>query len=77
MTKKNIALVASIATLVAISGQAAFARPASNAQYWPAATSQSHHRQALRAFNAINPPMAAQTMAPDAHRYHGGPKYND
>jgi len=29
------------------------------------------------AFNAIDPPMATQTMEPNAYRYHGGPKYND
>jgi hypothetical protein len=76
MTKKNLALATSI-VLVAISGQTAFARPASNVHDWPTATSRSDHQRAVHAFNAIDPPMATQTMAPDAHRYHGGPKYND
>jgi hypothetical protein len=30
-----------------------------------------------KAFNAFEPAMATQTAAPNTHRYHGGPKYND
>jgi hypothetical protein len=47
-----------------------------SAQYWRATIYRSDH-QAVRAFNAIDPPMATQTMEPSAHRYHGGPKSND
>jgi hypothetical protein len=52
------------------------AMAAPKAQYWRAATGRPDH-QAVRAFNAIDPPMATQTMEPNAHGYHGGPKYND
>jgi hypothetical protein len=34
-------------------------------------------RQMAKAFNAFEPAMATQTAAPNTHRYHGGPKYND
>jgi hypothetical protein len=72
---KNLALTASIMMLVAISGQA-FARTAgSNAPYWPEATDPSG-RQVVHAFNAFDGP-AIQTLEPDEHRYHGGPKTND
>src|SRR5260370_4400848 len=76
MTTKNLALAASIMMLATISGQALAGTAAPKAQYWRAATGRSDH-QAVRAFNAIDPPMATQTMEPNAHRYHGGPKYND
>jgi hypothetical protein len=76
MTTKNLALAASIMMLATISGQALAGTAAPKAQYWRAATGRSDHR-AVRAFNAIDPPMATQTMEPNAHRYHGGPKYND
>jgi hypothetical protein len=63
--------------LVAISGQA-FARAAgSNTPYWHEATVRSNQQQAGHAFNAFDPPMAMQTVEPNAHRYHGGPKSND
>jgi hypothetical protein len=77
MTTKNLALAASIMMLATISGQALAGTAVPKAQYWPAATGRSDHRQALRAFNVIDPPMATQTIEPNAHRYHGGPKYND
>jgi hypothetical protein len=77
MTTKNLALAASITMLVAISGQA-FARAAgSNTRYWLEATGRSDQQQAGHAFNAFDPPMATQTVKPNAHRYHGGPKSND
>ena len=76
MMTKKLALAASIMMLATISGQALAGTAAPKAQYWRAATGRSDH-QAVRAFNAIDPPMATQTMEPNAHRYHGGPKYND
>ena len=76
MTTKNLALAASIMMLATISGQALAGTAAPKAQYWRAVTCRSDH-QAVRAFNAIDPPMATQTTEPNAHRYHGGPKYND
>ena len=82
---KNLALTASIITLVVISGQA-FARAAgSNTRYLPQAANSSD-QQLVPTYNAYdygaydafeNPAMATQTVEPDAHRYHGGPKYND
>jgi hypothetical protein len=72
---KNLALAASMTMLIALSGQA-FAATAPNARYWPEAAGLSD-RQAADAFNAFDPGMATQTDAPDAYRYHGGPKYND
>ena len=76
MTTKNLALAASIMMLATISGQALAGTAAPKARYWRTATGHSDH-QAMRAFNAIDPPTAAQTMEPNAYRYHGGPKYND
>jgi hypothetical protein len=76
MTTNNLALAASIMMLATISGPALAGTAAPKAQYWRTATGRSDH-QAVRAFNAIDPPMATQTMEPNAHRYHGGPKYND
>jgi hypothetical protein len=71
---KNLALAASIMMLAMISGQALAAAP--KAPYWPETTASSG-RQMARAFNAFEPAMATQTAAPNTHRYHGGPKYND
>jgi hypothetical protein len=71
---KNLALAASIMMLAMISGQALAAAP--KAPHWPETTAASG-RQMTKAFNAFEPAMAAQTAAPNAHRYHGGPKYND
>jgi hypothetical protein len=71
---KNLALAASIMMLVTISGQAMAGTAAPKARYWPETTAPSD-RQAVQAFNAFGP--ATQTAAPNTHRYHGGPKYND
>ena len=76
MTTKTFALAASIMMLAAISGQALADTAAPRAQYWRVETGRSDH-QAVRAFNAIDPPTATQTIKPNAHGYHGGPKYND
>ena len=76
MTTNNLALAASIMMLATISGPAFAGTAAPKAEYWRAATDPSKH-QAVRAFNAIDPPMATQTMGPNVHRYHGGPKSND
>jgi hypothetical protein len=73
---KNLALAASIMMVVAISGQALAGTAAPKARYWPKATDPSD-RQVVRAFNAFDPAMATQTVEPNAHRYHGGPKSND
>jgi hypothetical protein len=73
---KNLALTASIITLVAISGQAFARATGSNTRYWPELANSSD-RQVVHAYNAFEPAMAPQTVEPDAYRYHGGPKYND
>ncbi len=73
---KNLALAASIVMLAAISGQALAGAATPKARYWPATTAPLD-RQVGQAFNAFNSTMATQTVEPDAHRYHGGPKYND
>jgi hypothetical protein len=70
---KNLALAASITMLVAISGPALAGATAPKMRYWPTATDPSD-RQVVRAFNAFDPAMATQTVDPNAHRYHGGPK---
>jgi len=67
MTTKNLALAASIMMLATISGQALAGTDAPKAQYWRTAAGRSNH-QAVRAFNAIDPPMATQTIEPNAHR---------
>jgi hypothetical protein len=73
---KNLALVASMMTLIAISGQAFAETAPKNAQNWPEATSNSD-RQVVDAFNAFDTAIARQTTEPNAYRYHGGPKSND
>ncbi len=74
---KNLALTASIITLVAISGQAFARATGSNTQYWPE-VADSSDQQVVPAYNAFdNPAMATQMVEPDMYRYHGGPKYND
>jgi hypothetical protein len=73
---KNLALAASIMMLATISGQALAGTAAPKARYWPETTAPSD-RQVVQAFNAFEPAMATQTAAPNTHRYHGGPKYND
>ena len=73
---KNLALAASVMMLVAISGQAFAETAAPNARYWPESTGPSD-RQAGNAYNAFDSTMAPHADEPYAHRYHGGPKYND
>jgi hypothetical protein len=73
---ENLALVASIMTLIAISGQAFADTAPKNAQNSPEATSSSD-RQVVDVFNAFDPANATQTTEPNAYRYHGGPKSND
>jgi hypothetical protein len=75
MTRKNLALGASIAMLVAISGNASARSAGSHTRDWPAATGRSD-QQVRQAFNAVYPAIATQTAEPNAHRYHGGPKSN-
>jgi hypothetical protein len=74
MTRK-FALAASVAMLIAISGQAFAETTAPNA--WYAEATSPSDRQALYAFNAFDPATAAQTAEPSVYRYHGGPKSND
>jgi hypothetical protein len=74
---KNLALTASIIALVAISGQAFARTTGSNTQYRPEAAN-SLDQQVVPAYGAFDDPwMATQITQPYAHRYHGGPKYND
>jgi hypothetical protein len=69
MTRKNLILAASITTLIAVSGIAS-ARPAgSYTRNWTVTTGRSD-QQVKGAFTT-------QTVEPNAHRYHGGPKSND
>jgi hypothetical protein len=75
MTTKTFAFAASIAMLVAITGLASARAAGSYAQDWPVATGRSH--QQVRHTYAFYPPMTTQTVEPNAHRYHGGPKSND
>jgi hypothetical protein len=74
MVTKNLALAASIAMLVAISGLASAGAAESYTRAWAAATGRSN-QQLQHAFNAPYP--ATQTVETNAHRYHGGPKSND
>ena len=73
---RNLALAASTMMLAAISGQAFAGTAAPNARHRAEATGLSD-RQVVHAFNAFDPAMATQTVEPNAHRYHGGPKSND
>jgi hypothetical protein len=66
---KTLTMTASMMLLLAISGHAS-----ARARYLPVATGRSDQQQAVRAFNAFDPAMATQTVEPNAHRYHGGPK---
>jgi hypothetical protein len=76
MTTKNLALAASIAMLVAISGYTSARATGSYTRYRPVATGRSD-LQVGQAFDAFCPVIATQTVEPNAHRYHGGPKSND
>ena len=74
---KNLTLAASIIALVAISGQAFARTTGSNTQYRPE-VANSLDQQVVPAYGAFDDPwMATQIAEPYAHRYHGGPKYND
>jgi hypothetical protein len=73
---KNFAYAASIAMLIAISGQALAETAAPNAWYEPQAAS-TVARQALYAANAFDLIGARDTTQADAYHYHGGPKSND
>jgi len=70
---KTLALAASIAMLLTISGQALAKTSAPNAWYKPEAASLS----AAQAVNAFDRSAAMETAEPNAFHYHGGPKYND
>jgi hypothetical protein len=72
---KNLALAASVAMLIAISGEA-FAETATPNTWYAEATSPSD-RQAVYAFNAFDRAVATETDTTNAYRYHGGPKSND
>ena len=63
--KKTLAIVASMAVLMTISGQAL------------AETTARSDRQAVYAYNAFDRAVATGMDATNAHSYHGGPKYND
>ena len=76
MTTRNLALAASIMMLATISGLSSARAAGSDSRDWPATTGRSD-QQVRRAFNASYPAMAPQTVAANAHRYHGGPKSND
>jgi hypothetical protein len=71
---KNLALAASIAMLVAMSGQALAATAAPNESHWSKAAGRA---RAVHAFNAFDTAMPTQTTASITHRYEGGPKSND
>jgi hypothetical protein len=72
---KNLALAASIMMLVAISGQAFARATGSNMRYLPEVNGRSDQKVG-HAFNAFDPAVVTQTVEPNAHRYHGGPKSN-
>ncbi len=75
MTKKNLALAASMIALAMMSGQAFAGTVKPNA--WPEATAFSDS-QAQRVFTASHAEMVTPSaVEPDAYRYHGGPKDND
>lgn len=72
----NLVLAASMTMLIALSGQALAGTATPNARYRPEATARPD-RQMVPAFNVSGSAMASQTVQPNAHRYHGGPKSND
>jgi hypothetical protein len=69
MTRKNLVLAASITMLVAVSGLAS-ARAVGSYTRNSSVTIGRSDQQVRRAFTT-------QTVEPNAHRYHGGPKSND
>jgi hypothetical protein len=74
MTRKNLALAASIMAMVAISGQAFAGSTKANPSRDAGSPSTA---QAARAFNASHAAMDTGTVAVNTHPYHGGPKVND
>ena len=72
---KKLALAASIAMLMTISGQALAEKAAPNAWFGREATGLSTSQMA-HTNNAFNGTSATETVA-DAFHYHGGPKFND
>jgi hypothetical protein len=74
MTRKNLALAASIMAMVAISGQAFAGSTKANPSRDAVSPSTA---QAARAFNASHAAMDTGTVAVNTHPYHGGPKVND
>ena len=75
MTRKIFALAASMAMLVAISGNASARSAGSHTRHWTMAAGPSD-QQMRQAFNAVYPVIVTQMAEPNAHRYHGGPKSN-
>jgi hypothetical protein len=73
---KNLALAASVMTLMAISGQA-FADTAPPSEPHSSEASGDSDRQIVYTSNAFDLAGATQTDEPNAYRYHGGPKSND
>jgi hypothetical protein len=71
MTKKNLALAASLMALVAISGPAFAGTGKANE------TASLSNLQSARAFGASHAAMQTETAVINTHPYHGGPKYND
>jgi hypothetical protein len=69
MTRKNLVLAASMTMLVAVSGPTSARAAGSYTRNWTVTTGRSD-QQVRRAFTT-------QTVQPNAHRYHGGPKSND
>jgi hypothetical protein len=74
MTRKNIALAASLLALVAISGPAFAGTAKANAWHETAGLSDG---QSARAFSDSHASMQTETAVINTHPYHGGPKYND
>jgi hypothetical protein len=76
MTTKNLALAASIAMLVAISGLASARAGGTYTQDRPVETGR-WDQHVRNAFNVSHPAMTIQTVDNNKYRYHGGPKSND
>jgi hypothetical protein len=77
MTRKNLALAASIMAMVAISGQAFAGSTKANPSRDAVSPSTAQAARAARAFNASHAAMDTGTVAVNTHPYHGGPKVND
>jgi hypothetical protein len=74
MTKKHLALAASLMALVAISGPAFAGATKANPGTEIAGPSAE---QAARIFKASHAAMTPEAAVINTHPYHGGPKYND